>query len=291
MIKSMTGFGKAVCECQNRKMVVEIKSLNSKSVDINARIPNGYREKEVEIRNLISNRLHRGKVDFQITIENSGDASNYSINKGLAQKYYRELKELSLDLDEKDFSDYLLIIMRMPDVLVTEINEISEEEWSELKKAILQAIDEVDMFRINEGEGLEKDLRYRNEKIVNLLEEVTPFEKARLKNLKAKISKDLHDVADKEEIDKNRFEQELVYYQDKLDITEEKVRLKKHCEYFIETLDEPDSQGKKLIFISQEMGREINTLGSKAGEANIQKIVIQMKDELEKIKEQLFNIL
>ena len=154
MIKSMTGFGKAVCECQNRKMVVEIKSLNSKLLDINARIPNGYREKEVEIRNLISNRLHRGKVDFQITIENSGDTSNYSINKSLAQKYYRELKELSLDLDEKDFSDYLLIIMRMPDVLVTEINEISEEEWSELKKAILQAIDEVDMFRINEGKGL-----------------------------------------------------------------------------------------------------------------------------------------
>ena len=291
MIKSMTGFGKAVCECQNRKMVVEIKSLNSKLLDINARIPNGYREKEVEIRNLISNRLHRGKVDFQITIENSGDTSNYSINKSLAQKYYRELKELSLDLDEKDFSDYLLIIMRMPDVLVTEINEISEEEWSELKKAILQAIDEVDMFRKNEGKGLEKDLRYRNEKIVNLLEEVTPFEKARLKNLKAKISKDLHDVVDKEEIDKNRFEQELVYYQDKLDITEEKVRLEKHCEYFIETLDETDSQGKKLIFISQEMGREINTLGSKAGEANIQKIVVQMKDELEKIKEQLFNIL
>jgi uncharacterized protein (TIGR00255 family) len=291
MIKSMTGFGKAVCECQNRKMVVEIKSLNSKLLDINARIPNGYREKEVEIRNLISNRLHRGKVDFQITIENSGDTSNYSINKSLAQKYYRELKELSLDLDEKDFSDYLLIIMRMPDVLVTEINEISEEEWSELKKAISQAIDEVDMFRINEGKGLENDLRYRNEKIVNLLEEVTPFEKARLKNLKAKISRDLHDVVDKEEIDKNRFEQELVYYQDKLDITEEKVRLKKHCEYFIETLDEPEYQGKKLIFISQEMGREINTLGSKAGEANIQKIVVQMKDELEKIKEQLFNIL
>ncbi len=291
MIKSMTGFGKAVCECQNRKMVIEIKSLNSKSLDINARIPNGYREKEVEIRNLISNRLHRGKVDFQITIENSGETSNYSINKSLAQKYYRELKELSLDLDEKDFSDYLLIIMRMPDVLVTEITEISEEEWSELKKAISQAIDEVDMFRINEGKGLEKDLRYRNEKIVNLLEEVIPFEKARLKNLKAKISRDLHDVVDKEEIDKNRFEQELVYYQDKLDITEEKVRLEKHCEYFIETLDETDSQGKKLIFISQEMGREINTLGSKAGEANIQKIVVQMKDELEKIKEQLFNIL
>jgi len=240
---------------------------------------------------MISSQLHRGKVDFQIAIENSGDATNYSINKSLAQKYYKELKELSLDLNEKDFSDYLLVIMRMPDVLVTQINEISEEEWSELKKAISQAIDEVDVFRKNEGNGLEEDLRYRNEKITKLLEEVIPFEKNRLKNLKAKISRDLQDVVDKEDIDKNRFEQELVYYQDKLDITEEKVRLKKHCEYFIETLDGPESQGKKLIFISQEMGREINTLGSKANEANIQKIVVQMKDELEKIKEQLFNIL
>ena len=291
MIKSMTGFGKAVCECQNRKMVIEIKSLNSKSLDINARIPNGYREKEVEIRSLISNRLHRGKVDFQIIIENSGETSNYSINKGLVQKYYNELKELSLELDEKDFSDYLQIIMRMPDVLVTEVNEISDEEWSALQNAISQALDDVNVFRVNEGQGLEKDLIYRIDKITNLLEEVTPFEKDRLKILKAKIKKDLQDVVDKEEFDKNRFEQELVYYQDKLDITEEKVRLKKHLEYFIETMKDSGFQGKKLIFISQEMGREINTLGSKANEANIQKIVVQMKDELEKIKEQLFNIL
>ncbi len=165
MIKSMTGFGKAICECENRKMMVEIKSLNSKSLDINARIPNGYREKEVEIRNLISQQLNRGKVDFQITIENSGEASNYSINKSLAQKYYKELKKLSIDLDEKDFSDFLMIIMRMPDVLVTEIKEISEEEWSKLQKAILKALDEVNEFRLNEGQGLEKDLRYRNDKI------------------------------------------------------------------------------------------------------------------------------
>lgn len=291
MIKSMTGFGKAVCECQNRKMAVEIKSLNSKMLDINTRIPNGYREKEVEIRNLISGQLNRGKVDFQITIENSGEASNYSINKSLAQKYYKELKELSLDLDEKDFSDYLQIIMRMPDVLATEVNEISEAEWSALKEAISKALDDVNVFRTNEGQGLEKDLIYRIDKISSLLEEVTPYEKVRLTNLKTKINKDLQDVVDKEDIDKNRFEQELVYYQDKLDITEEKVRLKKHLEYFIETMNDSGFQGKKLIFISQEMGREINTLGSKANEANIQKIVVQMKDELEKIKEQLFNIL
>lgn len=291
MIKSMTGFGKAVCECQNRKMAIEIKSLNSKMLDINTRIPNGYREKEVEIRNLISSQLNRGKVDFQITIESSGEASNYSINKSLAQKYYKELKALSNELEEKDFSDYLQIIMRMPDVLVTEINEISEEEWAALKEAISKALDDVNVFRVNEGQGLEKDLIYRIGKITSLLEEVIPYEKTRLTNLKAKIKKDLEDVVDKEEIDKNRFEQELVYYQDKLDITEEKVRLKKHLEYFIETMNDSGFQGKKLIFISQEMGREINTLGSKANEANIQKIVVQMKDELEKIKEQLFNIL
>lgn len=291
MIKSMTGFGKAVCECQNRKMAIEIKTLNSKMLDINTRIPNGYREKEVEIRSLISSQLNRGKVDFQITIESSGEASNYSINKSLAQKYYKELKALSNELDEKDFSDYLQIIMRMPDVLVTEVNEISEEEWSALKEAISKALDDVNVFRVNEGQGLEKDLIYRIGKITSLLEEVTPYEKARLTNLKVKIKRDLEDVVDKEEIDKNRFEQELVYYQDKLDITEEKVRLKKHLEYFIETMNDSGFQGKKLIFISQEMGREINTLGSKANEANIQKIVVQMKDELEKIKEQLFNIL
>ena len=287
----MTGFGKAECECQNRKTVIEIKSLNSKQLDINARIPNGYREKEVEIRNLISKKLKRGKVDFQISIDNSGDVSNFSINKDLARRYYRELKELSDDFEEKDFSDYLAVVMRLPDVLVSEKNEIGEEEWKLLFEAIESAIDKVDKFRIEEGKSQEKELKYRNENIMNLLLEITPYEKERKKILQQKIKKDLYELADKEDIDKNRFEQELVYYQDKLDITEEKVRLRKHCEYFIETLDESESQGKKLMFISQEMGREINTLGSKASEANIQKIVVQMKDELEKIKEQLFNIL
>ena len=213
------------------------------------------------------------------------------INKELAKKYYRELKELTAEFEEKDFSDYLLVLMKMPDVLVSENEEISEQEWQQLFETIGQAINDVETFRIAEGKSLEKELLYRNQKILSQLDEITPFEKQRMENLKVKISRDLYDIVKKEDIDKNRFEQEVIYYQDKLDITEEKVRLKKHCEYFVETLNESESQGKKLSFITQEMGREINTLGSKAGEANIQKIVVQMKDELEKIKEQLFNIL
>ncbi len=291
MIKSMTGFGKSVCELRNRKIVIEIKSLNSKQLDVNYRIANGFREKEIEIRNLVSEKLQRGKIDLLISVENAGDSSNYVINKEIAKKYYRELKELTSDFEEKDISDYLLVVMRMPDVLVPEKDEIDEKEWLKLFDTIQSAVEEVENFRTAEGNSLAKELRFRNEKILNLLNEIAPFEKTRMDNLKLKISKDLYDIAKKEDIDKNRFEQELVYYQDKLDITEEKFRLQKHCEYFNETLDETESQGKKLSFITQEMGREINTLGSKASEANIQKIVVQMKDELEKIKEQLFNIL
>jgi uncharacterized protein (TIGR00255 family) len=291
MIKSMTGFGKAVCELNNRKVVVEIKSLNSKQLDVNARIANGFREKEIEIRNLLSARLQRGKVDFSITVENAGESSSFVINKDLARKYYRELKELSIEFDEKDFSNYLMVVMRMPDVLVPEREEITEQEWQQLSEVIEQAINDVESFRLNEGKTLEKELLYRNNKILNQLAEIIPYEKLRMESLKIKIKKELYDIVNKEDIDKNRFEQEVIYYQDKLDITEEKVRLKKHCEYFVETINEPESQGKKLSFITQEMGREINTLGSKAGEANIQKIVVQMKDEMEKIKEQLFNIL
>jgi uncharacterized protein (TIGR00255 family) len=291
MIKSMTGFGKAVCELRDRKIVIEIKSLNSKQLDVNARIANGFREKEIEIRNLLSTTLQRGKVDFSMTVENSGDSSNYSINKALAKKYYHNLKELSADFEEKDFSGFLPIIMKLPEVMVSENDEISESEWQLLFQTVNHAIRDVETFRIAEGNSLEKELLFRNDKILKLLDEIDPFEKQRMENLKIKISKDLYDIVRKEDIDKNRFEQEVIYYQDKLDITEEKVRLKKHCEYFVETLNEPESQGKKLSFITQEMGREINTLGSKAGDANIQKIVVQMKDELEKIKEQLFNIL
>jgi len=287
----MTGFGKAECECLNRKMVVEIKSLNSKQLDVNARIPNGYRVKEIDIRSLISEKLKRGKVDFSLNIENLGENAGFAINKALIEKYYSELKELDLGLEDKNSSDYLSVLMRMPEVLISERDEMSDEEWSHLKKSVEEALNKVDEFRAEEGKSLEKDIYDRIQNILELLVQVEPFEKSRIENLRKRIKKDLYEFVEKEDVDKNRFEQELVFYQDKLDITEEKVRLKKHCDYFIETLNEKVSQGKKLSFISQEIGREINTLGSKANDANIQKIVIQMKDELEKIKEQLFNIL
>lgn len=287
----MTGYGKSVCEFRNRKVVVEIKSLNSKQLDVNYRIANGFREKEIEIRNIVSERLHRGKIDIVITVENEVDFSNYVINKELAKKYYRELKEITSEFEDKSSSDYLNVVMRMPDVLVPEKDEVTRQEWDLLISSMNSAIDDVEKFRMAEGSTLGIELQSRNSRILSLLEEISPFEKLRMETLKLKITKDLYDIAKKEDIDKNRFEQELVYYQDKLDITEEKFRLIKHCEYFIETLTEANSQGKKLSFIAQEMGREINTLGSKASDVNIQKIVVQMKDELEKIKEQLFNIL
>ncbi len=287
----MTGFGKTECECQDRKIVIEIKSLNSKQLDVNARIPNGYREKELAFRTLISKNLKRGKVDFNISVENSGGGSSFSINKPLVEKYYQEIKSISEEIGEEGPVDYMSVIMRLPDVMMSEKEEVKEDEWKLLFDAVERAIGKLDVFRVEEGQNLFTDLSKRTEKIMELLVQVDPYEKRRIENLKVKIKRDLYELTDKDNIDKNRFEQELVYYIDKLDITEEKVRLKKHCEYFLETLGEAVSQGKKLNFIGQEMGREINTMGSKAGDANIQKIVVQMKDELEKIKEQLFNIL
>jgi len=287
----MTGFGKAECQCKNRKIVIEIKSLNSKQLDVNARLPNGYRQKEIEIRSLLSSRIQRGKVDFMITVENEGNATGFTINKALARKYYNELKDLSGELNESNFNEYLPILVRMPEVLMSEKEEIGEEEWKLLLDSINRAIDRLDEFRVQEGKTLSEDFTKRITKINNLLVSIKSFEKQRIENLRSKFKKDLNDLIESENFDKNRFEQELIYYIEKLDITEEKVRLKKHCEYFSETLAELKSQGKKLIFISQEIGREINTIGSKASDAGLQKIVVQMKDELEKIKEQLFNIL
>jgi uncharacterized protein (TIGR00255 family) len=249
----MTGFGKAICECQSRNITIEIKTLNSKQIDINARIPNGYRDREPQMRSLISSRLQRGKIDFSINVEITGEASNYKINKPLALKYYSELKELSGDLNENDFSDFLPLLIRMPDILVSEKEEVSDAEWNSVFQAAEEALKQVDDFRIQEGKMLENDLLIRNNIILQLLDKVEPFEKIRFENLKAKILKDLNDFTEKDSIDKNRFEQELVYYLEKLDITEEKVRLRKHCEYFVETMKEPESKGKKLIFISQEI--------------------------------------
>jgi uncharacterized protein (TIGR00255 family) len=226
-----------------------------------------------------------------ITLEDGGEFSNYTINKALAWKYFTELKDLASDLRQGGFSEYLPLIMNLPDIMVPAREQMSDQEWELLKEATGRALTSLDEFRIQEGAALQKEMEYRNQKIQEMLEEITPYEKQRIESLREKISRGLHELANQEDVDQNRFEQELIYYIDRLDITEEKVRLKKHCKYFLDTLNEPTSQGKKLAFIVQEMGREINTLGSKASDAVIQKIVVQMKDELEKIKEQLFNIL
>jgi len=287
----MTGYGKAESELNHKKVTVEIKTLNSKQLDLNTRMPSVYRAKELEIRNLLSQELERGKIELNIQLEQTGQDSNFSINKTLARKYYDQLKGLADDLDQSDFTNFLPIILKMPDVLKADKEDLDESEWNELEKIIKDAIVQVDEFRLQEGTHLQKEITDRIHTVVNLLAEVEPFETARIDQIKARIQKNLDNLQTELNIDQNRFEQELIYYIEKIDITEEKVRLKQHCDYFLETIVGDGSLGKKLGFISQEIGREINTLGSKANEVNMQKIVIQMKDELEKIKEQLFNIL
>jgi uncharacterized protein (TIGR00255 family) len=287
----MTGYGKQIIELPAKKITIEIKSLNSKTLDINTKISNGYKVKEFEIRSETGKILERGKIDLSLSSENTSDILPYSLNKNLARKYYQELKALSDELGENDFSDFLPIILKMPDVLVTEKEDVDESEWDAIRQCLLDTLNQLDEFRILEGELLKKDIVNRINLILELLKDVEPFEIQRITLLKNRLHKSLGDITEEVKIDENRFEQEIIYYLEKLDITEEKVRLKKHCDYFLESLEEPVSQGKKLSFITQEIGREINTLGSKANEVNIQKIVVRMKDELEKIKEQLANIL
>ncbi len=285
----MTGFGKSIAEYGNKRINVEIKSLNSKQTDINLKIPYLYREKEIEIRNILSQKLERGKIDCIIFLENNADASNITINKSLALKYYQELNSLATEINETH-NDILNILVKMPDVIKAEKEELDENEWNEILKALHDAIDKADKFRKQEGDLLKLDFIKRNNLILQLLSEVEPFEKNRIENIRQRINNDITTFLNSDKIDPNRFEQELIYYIEKIDFTEEKVRLKKHCNYFTETLNE-GSAGKKLGFVVQEMGREINTLGSKANDFDIQRIVVIMKDELEKIKEQLSNIL
>lgn len=287
----MTGYGKAVLELPAKKITVEVKTLNSKQIDINTRIPSIYKEKEIAIRSLISSQLERGKIDFNIYLENTGETTTYQINKKLARAYYEELKDLSHEISQHSFSSYLPLVVKMPEVLKPDIEEINEEEWKQIERTIVDAMIQVDEFRTEEGKSLSMDFIKRIELIRELLEKIIPFEKNRIETYRQRIHKNLTEFIEDSQIDKNRFEQEVIYYLEKLDVTEEKVRLTNHCDYFIDTINEPTSQGKKLSFISQEIGREINTLGSKANDADIQKIVVQMKDELEKIKEQLFNVL
>lgn len=291
MLISMTGFGKASKEIGSKKITVEIKSLNSKQLDVFSRIPGYYKEKEIEVRNLISKKLSRGKVEFNMYAEVSGTDSNSIVNEEIVKSYYNQLTKISSDLGLEREQDLLQTIMRLPDTLKTEREELDDEEWNEVLVGIKKAIDELIEFRTQEGKVLEQDITERVKKISQLLTKVEPLEKQRLEKVKERLRSNLTELTEKENLDENRFEQELIFYLEKLDITEEKVRLKNHCDYFLETTKTNEPVGKKLGFISQEIGREINTLGSKANDSDMQKIVVLMKDELEKIKEQLLNVL
>lgn len=290
MIKSMTGFGRTAIEVTGKSITVEIRTLNSKQLDLNTRIAPLFRNNENEIRAMISHELERGKIDFYLTLDRNS-APNVSINSGLAKSYFETLSALSKDLNNPVESDIFMQVLRMPDVISTPQEELSDEDWVAVKNAIQETCNKVNDFRLTEGAALAKDFEKRICMIRDMIDEVTPFEENRIATLRAKFEKGMADLAGKVQFDSNRMEQEIFFYLEKLDITEEKVRLRKHCNYFLETMESPESNGKKLGFIVQECGREINTLGSKSNDFNIQQIVVRMKDELEKLKEQLANIL
>ena len=285
MILSMTGYGKAVVELPQKKVSVEIKTLNSKNLDLNVRIPAFYKEKELDIRGKLSRNLVRGKIDFSIYIETTGIEVSTSINKEVVNNYIDQLREIAITSPENT----LEIAMRLPDTLKTEREDLDEGHWEAINKTIDKAIVKVNQFRSDEGKVLWQDFTERIKAIQKLSDQVIGLDKERMKQMRERLEKSVADL--KQTVDENRFEQELMYYLEKLDITEEKVRLNNHLVYFLEELNSNDSNGKKLGFISQEIGREINTTGSKSNYAPMQKVVVQMKDELEKIKEQLLNVL
>tara|TARA_R110000823_G_scaffold43684_4_gene113367 strand:- start:4333 stop:5190 length:858 start_codon:yes stop_codon:yes gene_type:complete len=285
MIQSMTGFGKHVIQLPSKKITIEIKSLNSKSLDLNARIPSTYREKELELRRTIAGSLVRGKVDFSLYIENTGAETSSEVNEVVVRQYMKQLGHIVSGNE----MGLLEIAMRMPDTMKTDREDIDEEEYKVIKEALDEALKEINIFRTEEGKVLEADFEARISVLKSLLEQVAQMDPDRLLTIRERLEKAVADL--KADLDTNRFEQELIYYLEKYDITEEKVRLLNHLDYFAATLKSDDSNGKKLGFISQEIGREINTIGSKANFAPMQQLVVQMKDELEKIKEQMLNVL
>ncbi len=288
MIQSMTGYGKSVLQLPTKKVTIEIKSLNSKNLDLNVRIPSYYKEKELAVRKKLAKSLVRGKVDFSIFVEMTADETSTSINKGVVKEYIQQLRN-TLFVGSEDDVELLKMAVTMPDALKTEREELDENEWNLINKNIDEAIKEIVQYRTDEAASLEIDFKERIANIKKYLEEVKALDSDRIENVKTRLQKAINDL--KVDTDENRFEQELIYYLEKLDINEEKVRLANHLDYFLETLATPDSNGKKLGFIVQEMGREINTTGSKANFAPMQKAVIQMKNELEQIKEQILNVL
>ena len=291
MLKSMTGYGKSVAEIPGKKITIEIKSLNSKSLDLNIRLPWLYKEKESEIRNIISQLLDRGKIDLTITFDMLDNEIIPVLNKNIVKNYFIQLKEIASELGVDNNEQLLPAIIRLPDALKTEKIELPESEWLLVSEKITESAMELDKYRAEEGKSLEKDILKSLNSILMLLEDIEKFESDRIPKIREKLKKLLLEYVGSENVDKNRYEQELIYYLEKLDINEEKVRLRKHCEYLQEKISSPPPNGKILGFISQEIGREINTIGSKAYDAAIQKIVVMMKDELEKIKELSLNVL
>lgn len=288
MIQSMTGYGKSVLQLPTKKVTIEIKSLNSKNLDLNVRIPSYYKEKELSVRKKLASALIRGKVDFSIFVEMTADETSTTVNHGVVKEYMQQLRNV-VQTGTSDDVELLKMAVKMPDALKTEREELDENEWAEIEKGIDIAIKEIVQYRIDEAASLEVDFKERIANIKTYLEEVKALDGDRIENVKMRLQKAIEEL--KVETDQNRFEQELIYYLEKLDINEEKVRLANHLDYFLQTLETPDSNGKKLGFIIQEMGREINTTGSKANFAPMQKAVIQMKNELEQIKEQILNVL
>jgi uncharacterized protein (TIGR00255 family) len=287
----MTGYGKAMLETPHRKITVEIRSLNSKQADINTKMPWIYKEKELDIRNMVIRRLERGKIDLMISFDAMNDEPAPVINSNIVKNYYNQLRQISNELGIQSDSELLGIVMRLPETLRTERAELTEEEWSMAVKLIDDALSMADLYRLEEGRAMEADLTKSVASISRYLENLSTVEGDRLTRMREKLMATLQETVGSENIDKNRFEQELIFYLEKMDINEEKVRLKKHCDYFTETMNGNGQNGKMLNFISQEMGREINTIGSKANDASMQKLVVMMKDELERIKELTLNVL
>lgn len=291
MIQSMTGYGKASGTYNDKKIVAEIKSLNSKQSDISTRMAGLYREKEIEVRNLIAQELERGKIDFSLYFESFGKDTNNRINQSMVESYHEQIQSIANNTGITMPENSLEIILRMPDVMKSEIVELDENEWIEVSKIITEAIQQLKVFRQQEGKSLEQVFRSKISNISNLLKEVEQYEAERIERIRARFIEGLQNLSDKFDYDENRLEQELIFYIEKLDVNEEKVRLQTHLDYFLETMDKEQAPGKKLGFITQEIGREINTLGSKSNHSEMQKIVVLMKDDLEQIKEQVLNVL
>lgn len=291
MLISMTGYGRAECDLRNVVYAVEIKSLNSKQLDLFVKIPIFLKEKEMEIRSLLGAELQRGKIEVGIFQEIKEGMAGWTINRPIVEDYIRQLREIAGDTGLADPQQLIQVAMRLPDAMLSEKEKLQEDDWIKVRGRIQAALKELNAFREQEGKALEKDIRLRINNILQLLSEVTPFEENRVLAVRNRILSALEELGQNNSTDPGRVEQEMVFYLEKMDITEEKVRLENHCRFFLETLDTDSPAGKKLGFISQEIGREINTLGSKASEANIQRLVVGMKDELEKIKEQVLNVL